>query len=136
MEPDEIRDGFLALHGEVTHLLSEVQRKQSGWIVVVQPWQVRRMETRFVALSERFDALDSQLVRHMKLPKDYDAFRTTATFDLYGAVREAVHAKLSDTQAALGSMRKQAGSRSSRAVIVIGLALIVGLVVAVVALLA
>ena len=96
MQPDEIRDGFLALHGEATHLLAEVLRQQSRWTVIVQPWRVRKMQTRFAGLSQRFDALDSQFVRHLKLPKDYDAFRTTATFDFYGAVREAVHATLAE----------------------------------------
>ena len=135
MQPDEIRDGFLALHGEVTHLLSEVLRKQSRWTVVAQPWELRKMERRFAALSQRFDVLDSQLVRHMRLPKDYDAFRTTATFDLYGAVREAVRAKLSDTNAALGSLRTQVDLRRSLAVSVIGVLVTVALVAAIVVML-
>jgi hypothetical protein len=135
MKLDETRNAFLVLHGEVTHLLSEVLRPRSRWLLIVQRRQLRQMEDQFVALSQRFDVLDSQLVRHMKLPKDYDAFRTTSTFDLFGAVREAVRAKLSETQAVLGSMRNQAGSRSSRAVIVIGLAVAIGLVVAIVVLL-
>ena len=134
MQPDEIREGFLALHGEVTHLLSEVLRKQFRWTVVVQPWQLRKLERRFAALSQRFDVLDSQLVRHMKLPKDYDAFRTTATFDLYGAVREAVHAKLSETNAALGSLRTQVDRHRSLTVSVIGV-LVTALVAAIVVML-
>jgi hypothetical protein len=134
MELNEIRDAFLVLHGEVTHLLSEVLRPRPRWTLIVQRRQLRQMEDQFVALSQRFDVLDSQLVGHMKLPKDYDAFRTTATFDLYSAVREAVRAKLADTQAALDSMRNQPGSRSWRG-IGLGLAVVIGLVVAIVALL-
>lgn len=135
MELDEIRDAFLALHGEVTQLLSDVLRKRSRWTAVVQRWQLRNMENRFDALSQRFEVLDAQLIRHTKLPKDYDAFRTTATFDLYGAVREAVRAKLSETQAALGSMRSHAHSPGWVAMAVIGVVVAIGLVIAIVALL-
>ena len=135
METHEVRDAFLVLHDEVTHLLSDVLRPRSRWTLIVQRRQLREMEERFAALSQHFDALDSQLVRHLDLPKDYDAFRTTATFDLYSAVREAVRAKLAETRAALGSMRNQAGSPSSRALIAIGLAVVIGVLVVIVALL-
>lgn len=127
MQPNEVRDGFLALHGEATHLLAELLRRRSGWAGMVQPWQLRKLQARFAVLSRRFDALDSQLVRHLTLPKDYDAFRTTATFDFYGAVREAVRTTLSDIEAALASRRIHGDRHRSVAVSVIAVLVIVAL---------
>lgn len=135
MELDEIRDAFLVLHGEVTHLLSEVLRPRPRWTLIVRRRQLRQMEDQLVALSQRFEVLDSELVRHMKLPKDFDAaVRTTATFDLYDAVREAARGRLSETRAALGSLRNEVGFQSSPALAVIAVAAAIGLVVAIVVL--
>lgn len=136
MELDEIRGALLVLHGEATQLLSEVLRPRSRWTLIIWRRQLRRLENQLAALSQRFEVLDARLIRHAKLPKDFDsAIRTTATFDLYGAVREAVHAKLSETQAALGALRRHEHSPAWVALAVVGLALAIGLVVAFVALL-
>ena len=129
MEQKEIRAALLALHSEVTHLLSEVPPKRSGWTAIIQRSQLRNLEHRFATLSERFDLLDAQLSRHAKLPKDYDAFRTTATLDLYSAVREAILGKLSETRAALDSLRSHAPPSALVALAVIGLAITIGLLV-------
>jgi hypothetical protein len=135
MELDEIRGAFLVLHGEATQLLSEVLRPRSRWTLVIWRWQSRQLENQVVALSHRFEVLDAQLIRHVKLPRDYDsAIRTTATFDLYDAVRDAVRGRLSDTRMALDSLQNRARSESLLAVLVIALAVAIGLVVAIVSL--
>ena len=133
MELDEIRDAFLELHDDATQLVAEVQRTPSRWTIIVRHWRFRKIEHRFVGLSRRFAELDSQLNRHMKLPKDYDsAVRTTATFDLYDAVREAVRGLLSEARAALDSLRSHAHPSAWVAMAVIGLAVAIGLLVAIV----
>ena len=134
MELAEIRAEFLVLHGEVTELLSEVLSTRFKWTLVIYRWHLRKMDSRFQELFQRFAMLDAQLIQYTKLSGDFGSVaRTTATFNLYAAVREAVLAKLSETRAALDSLRRHGHSSGWVVMAVIGLAVAIGLVVGVIA---
>jgi hypothetical protein len=98
----------VVLHRDVTQLLSEVLRSRFTWKLVLRRGPLHEKETRLDELFQRFVSLDSELVQHTKPPSDFNsAVRSSAQFSMYSAVRESVRSLLSDTNAALGSLRNQ-----------------------------
>ena len=114
MELDDIRAGFTKLHGEASQLMREVLHTRPTVGLAVCRGALSDLEDRLDSYLGRFVTLDEEFIRHTTPPQNATtAMRSAAQFTLHGSLRDSVRGLLTDTSAALGSLRSQLDFRRS-----------------------
>lgn len=123
-EIEEVRAGLRELHRAVGTFASEVLAFDLTWWRAFDRRSLRKLEERLETQFTTFMNLDADLLAHANWPSDINtAMRSAAHFQVDCGVRDSVRGLLTDTAAAVGSLRSQADFRSSLALSVAAIVL-------------